>query len=124
MKKLKIVLFAMVLTLLPNVHATILPVSEQQLAASCYPSSPMLMSDVCFGQVYNPVMRGGSDYGFQQNDPFSEIYRLMNSLQGNFSSGMGQPLDYSLANPMLWQNTTSIPEMYNQILSPMANAVK
>ena len=95
-------LFGLILS--ANVHATIFPVSQDQLVANCYPSSPMLLSDVCHGQIH-------SGYRYQQGDPFSEIYSLMNAMEGRFSTYMNPSLEYSANGPMLWQNTSFFPDI-------------
>ncbi|MBL7543230.1 MAG: hypothetical protein JNL11_05410 [Bdellovibrionaceae bacterium] len=117
MYKFKVLFVMTILALLPNAYATMLPVSQSDLMSNCYPSSPMLMSDVCFGQVYSGSGLSGLEYRSQQGDPFSDIYMLMNSLRGNMNS-MDTSLNYSLSNPMLWQNTMGIPEYTTSVLSP------
>ena len=55
MKNLSVFLTLSIFLTVFNANATFLPVSQDFKMANCYPGSPMLQSDVCWGQVHNPV---------------------------------------------------------------------
>lgn len=82
--------------------ATMRSLTPQEQAATCYPSSPMLYSDACWGVPYT----GGNFYRIQANDPFSEMYTLMNALQGRGAMNMNPLTGLSLDPTMLWQRSS------------------
>lgn len=87
-------------------HASLRSLTPQEHAATCYPSSPMLQSDLCWGKPYTGGFPGASTYRTQPGDPFSEIYALMYSLQGQSGMGSFDPMmGLNLTPSMLWQNS-------------------
>ena len=86
-------------------HGTMVASSAQELAANCYPSSPMLYSDLCFGQIH----RLDNSNSSQQYLPFSlESIALL--LQNPAFGGQGNMNPYSLpldaySQIPLWQNS-------------------
>ena len=121
--------FFLTLVMLSQCWATMMPPSSQSLAQNCYPSSPMLYSDVCWGKTY-------SDQSSQQNayfpgsgahqDPLAEIYQLLNSgAFGQVDNSNQMQMFGSLFNqsqPQLWNQTN--PNQGQQTSSYLSQILK
>lgn len=99
-------------------NATMRSLTPQEQASTCYPSSPMLYSDACWGSPYMSGLPQSDMYRTQQNDPFSEMYTLMNALQGQSGGGMDAMMGLNLDPTMMWQNSNT------NINFPMQNSLQ
>tara|TARA_B110001454_G_C12723156_1_gene435776 strand:- start:4392 stop:4757 length:366 start_codon:yes stop_codon:yes gene_type:complete len=97
-------------------NATMRSLTPQEQAATCYPSSPMLYSDACGGVPFMGGFPQSSNYQTQQNDPFSQMYVLMNALQGQTGGGVDAMMGLNLDPTMMWQHNSPMGN------SPMLNA--
>lgn len=123
MPNMKFVLLTMLL-LSQMAGASARSLSPYEQMNSCYPSSPMLMSDMCNGQVFMGGLPSATNYNGLQNNQFADLYMLMNSLQGNNMMSADPLAGLNLSNSMLWQQQQ--PSMFPQDmmgLSPLS-AVK
>jgi hypothetical protein len=67
----------------------------------------MLYSDACWGSPYMGGQPQGDVYRTQQNDPFSDLYTLMNALQGQSGSGTDAMMGLTLDPTMMWQHSNT-----------------
>lgn len=128
--KVPIALCFFILLGFQNAQASARSLSPQEMAVTCTPTSNLLYSDLCHGQVY------GQGYGHQnpwsvptnQNNSMADIYAILNALQGNTAGpqySMGAILEGSMApsSPFLWENSNGLTTNQNWF-APQANSVR
>lgn len=112
-------LFIVVLVSSP-VLATMRSLTPQEQMQTCYPSSPMLQSDSCWGQV-SSLFPSAGNYNVSGGDPFSDLAVLMRALQGTGgmqgqggfpSTSMEAFAGLNGAQPNLWDNSSYLGNGY------------
>lgn len=112
-----IVLFVSILAGYQWSQATARALTPSESASTCYKGSPMIYSDACFGQEYSqqypPVFPGIERSQVNSSNQLTELYALLNMLQGSDVAGrqsqppysMGGILDGNIAGPQIWEST-------------------
>ncbi len=95
-----------------STQATIMPLSNTELAQSCYQGSPELLSDKCFGREYSmqyPPNFRMDGYPANSDSQLSGIYQILNALQGSGSSSImpGSDQQYAMGALLDWRGTSA-----------------
>ena len=93
-------------------QASIMPLSNIELAQSCYRGSPELLSDKCFGREYSmqyPPNYRMDGYPVDSESNLSSIYQILNALQGSGSPSVmpGSDQQFAMGALLDWRGTST-----------------